>query len=93
MSCILTFLENVRYKCYWTDLDTLRVFSGALRRLPTKVLWKLSKAEVPDEDALQSLGLAPHVKVRGPRISLPLRVALCEALEGCTAPCRCASML
>jgi glucuronosyltransferase len=35
----------------------------ALSRLPVKVLWKLSKREIPDDSALQALKLGDNVKV------------------------------
>eukprot|EP00884_Botryococcus_braunii_P004526 jgi/Botrbrau1/14074/Bobra.182_3s0021.1 len=45
------------------DRANLVELSDALGRLPTRVLWKLSKAEILDEEARQSLGLKAHMKV------------------------------
>ena len=37
--------------------------AATFAKLPVRVLWKLSKGEVPDEAALAELNLGPNTKV------------------------------
>ena len=61
--------------------------SAAFARLPVRVLWRLSKSEVPDQDAIAALNLANNTKV-SPEM-LPYNSILYSRLSMLLCPYAC----
>lgn len=69
----------------WAGLKERQAMAAAFAALPARVLWRLSKSEVPDENALTALSLGNNTKAR----SLCCCVSeLCIAMPCCRARCR-----
>ncbi len=60
--CRLTNIWGFCVALAFADPPQLLEMGRAFSRLPVRVLWKLSKKDVPDQAALEALGLADNVK-------------------------------
>ncbi len=77
-------LKGLKTWVPWTRAAGLRerqAMAAAFAQHPGRVLWRLSKSEVSDEDALAALSLGNNTKARWP-YCIP---ELCTAMPSCRA--------
>lgn len=60
--------------------EEMQMIASALRRLPARVLWKLSKREVAAAGGLEALNLAENVKVGAPATPQQVENMLCSSM-------------